>query len=235
MLTGRGLAEHAIKLIGTPYFYGSKLNVLTTEFMARMHSMYPGIVTTAYMMTAQNQGQVGKVNVDCSGLIGSYRGKQIGSSQLYSTAKKRMPISQWQNFAIGTVLWKQGHVGVYIGNGDVVEAKGIKYGVVKTKVNSQRWVYGLTFADLAYDYQNTVIGTSKELNPYSEPSGLLKLASSGDGVKWLQFELNEAGYNLTVDGIFGNSTLSAVMNFQASCKIEVDGIVGKVTRSYLKK
>lgn len=234
MLTGRGLAVHALSLIGTPYFYGSKLNILTEDFMQRMHHMYPNIVTSMYMETARKQGQVGKINVDCSGLIGSYRKKQIGSSQLYATAKKRLPISQVNDFAIGTVLWKTGHVGVYVGNGMCVEARSIKYGTIKTKVADQKWVYGLTFADIEYDYDVPIKGTSPATNPYNEPKTVLKLGSTGDGVRWLQFELNEAGFNLAVDGDFGNKTLSAVLAFQASCKIEVDGKVGNITRACLK-
>lgn len=32
--------------------------------------------------------------------------------------------------APGDILWKPGHVGIYIGNGRCVEAKGVRYGIV---------------------------------------------------------------------------------------------------------
>lgn len=32
------------------------------------------------------------------------------------------------------------HVGVYIGNGEVIEARGHAYGVVKTKLKDRPWV-----------------------------------------------------------------------------------------------
>lgn len=37
------------------------------------------------------------------------------------------------------MLWKDGHVGVYIGGGYVIEAMGTKYGVVKTEVEGRGW------------------------------------------------------------------------------------------------
>lgn len=232
--TGEGLADYAISKLGTPYFFGSKMNVLTEKFMNQMHNQYPSTVTASYISKAKNKGQVGKINTDCSGLIGGYRGKQIGSSQLYSTAKRRLPISQINDFAIGTVLWKQGHVGVYIGNGECVEAKGINYGTIKSNVKDTNWQYGLTFDDMSYSYEKTIVGTSKQKNPYVEPVVTLRVGNSSECVKWLQFELNEAGYKVVIDGDFGPKTLNAVKQFQKSCKIDVDGLVGKITRQCLK-
>ena len=40
---------------------------------------------------------------------------------------------------VGLAVWKQGHIGVYIGNGYVIEAMGTKYGVVKTELAGQGW------------------------------------------------------------------------------------------------
>ena len=62
----------------------------------------------------------------------------------------------------------------------------------------------------------------------------MRVGNSSECVKWLQFELNEAGYKVVIDGEFGPKTLNAVKQFQKSCKIEVDGLVGKVTRQCLK-
>ena len=232
--TGKGLADYAISKIGTPYFYGSKMTKLTESFMKQMHKAYPSVVTDSYIAKAIRKKQVGKVNVDCSGLVGAYRGKQIGSAQLYASAKKRMPISKVKDFAVGTVLWKEGHVGVYIGKGYCVEAKGIDYGTIKSKVSDTKWVYGLTFSDMSYDYKTKVSGTSRSKNPYTEPEFTVHKGDKGDSVKWVQTELKEAGYNIAVDGIFGDKTFKTVKKFQKSCKIAVDGIVGKDTKKHLK-
>lgn len=238
-LTGKGLAESAKKLLGTPYFYGSKTTYgkLTKDFMLQMHKYYPKVVTANYINKAIAQGQVGKVNVDCSGVVTDYTKKMLGSSQLYSTAKKRLPISEIKKFAIGTVLWKEGHVGVYTGmeNGIpmCVEAKGIDYGCIKSKVSSTNWKYGLTFDYISYEYTTKVSGTSKSKNPYTTPTTNVKYGNKGESVKWLQFELCEAGYSIKIDGIFGNNTKTALGKFQKSSKLVVDYICGVNTRKAL--
>ena len=69
---------------------------------------------------------------------------------------------------------------------------------------------------------------------YSEPTTLIRYGSYGTGVKWVQDMLNHNGYKLTVDGDFGNNTLSAVKSFQSKYGLVVDGIVGQATRNTLK-
>lgn len=233
MKNGNELRDYAISKIGTPYFYGAKMNILTEAMMNSLHNSYPGTVTMTYITKARNNKQVGRINTDCSGLIGGYRGKQIGSAQLYSSAKKRMDIKNIKDFAVGTVLWKSGHVGVYIGieNGVpmCVEAKGINYGVIKSKVSATKWTYGLTFSDIEYTYDVKLDGTKKAINPYIQPTSLLKKGAKGEAVKWLQFELVESGYKIAIDGSFGAKTLDAVRYFQQSAKLKVDGIVGPAT------
>ena len=58
---------------------------------------------------------------------------------------------------------------------------------------------------------------------------LLKKCSKGDSVKLLQELLNKHGFNLTVDGDFGNKTEEAVKQFQRRLNLTVDGIVGSKT------
>jgi hypothetical protein len=245
MHKGEELAKYGVYMLGTPYFYGAKITdgALVEKKMQLMHQMYPDTVTTSYMQEARDQQQLGKVNTDCSGLIAGYRGINIGSSQLYQKALKRMPIQDIDKFARGVVLWKSGHVSIYIGieNGipQCIEAKGIHYGTIKSPVAETNWVYGLTFQDMEYDYSTAVAGTSKKENPYEEPPELLSYQKSQvthvrDSVKWLQWELNEAGYVLDIDGMFGVKTKKALGLFQQSCKIECDYILGPITRQYLK-
>lgn len=57
----------------------------------------------------------------------------------------------------------------------------------------------------------------------------LKRGSRGDVVKLLQAELNNHGYHLAVDGIFGPKTETAVRAFQAEKGLVVDGIAGPKT------
>lgn len=50
----------------------------------------------------------------------------------------------------GLAVWKAGHIGVYIGNGEVVEAMGTKYGVVKTQLEGRGWTHWLEIPYIDY-------------------------------------------------------------------------------------
>lgn len=58
---------------------------------------------------------------------------------------------------------------------------------------------------------------------------LLRNGDRGNFVYLLQFILNQYGYNLSVDGIFGSRTLNAVRDFQQNNSLNVDGLVGPNT------
>lgn len=57
----------------------------------------------------------------------------------------------------------------------------------------------------------------------------LKYGASGDEVKKLQTQLNNKGYTLTVDGVWGDKTDAAVRKYQKDSGLTVDGIVGDIT------
>lgn len=237
-LNGQELAKFAESKKGTPYVYGAKGadGKFTQSKLNWLAANYPKMFTSTYLRKIATKGLVGKVCTDCSGLISWYTGKVLGSSQMYSTAYARLPISQWQKFAVGTVVWKSGHVGVYLGNGLVAEAKGIDYGTVISKIGDVNWTYGLTFSYIDYTIDTPIASediTYKGTNPYTEPKVTLRKGNRGNDVKWLQWELVEAGYSITIDGSFGMNTQTALKKFQQSAKIEVDGVCGPATRKAL--
>lgn len=57
----------------------------------------------------------------------------------------------------------------------------------------------------------------------------LQKGSKGDGVKEWQTFLNTQGYNLSVDGDFGDNTLAATKDYQTKNGLGADGIVGAKT------
>jgi len=73
-------------------------------------------------------------------------------------------------------------------------------------------------------------------NPYPEPTATLKRGNTGNGVKWIQYQLSimQGGVNLHIDGDFGSATERAVRIFQMSRHLGDDGIVGPLTRAKLK-
>ena len=51
----------------------------------------------------------------------------------------------------GLAVWKSGHIGVYIGDDQVIEAMGTKYGVVKTQLQGRGWTHWLEIPYINYD------------------------------------------------------------------------------------
>jgi peptidoglycan hydrolase-like protein with peptidoglycan-binding domain len=72
---------------------------------------------------------------------------------------------------------------------------------------------------------------------YREPLKNLTKGSVGEGVKWIQWMINNCGMGYTIkeDGIFGIVTLGAVFDFQKKNDLVADGIVGISTRTRLKQ
>ena len=54
-----------------------------------------------------------------------------------------------------------------------------------------------------------------------------------DFVKWVQTELNNNGYKITIDSKYGPKTKEMVKKFQKDNKLKVDGIVGNSVVKYL--
>lgn len=79
--------------------------------------------------------------------------------------------------------------------------------------------------------------TSSQASPTfaSAPPGMLVEGDHGPAVAHLQALLDEHGFHLAQDGIFGPETLAAVDAFQRNSGLAVDGIVGPATLGALNK
>ena len=73
----------------------------------------------------------------------------------------------------------------------------------------------------------------KDYTPFAVPKTTLRRGITGQDVKWLQYEMNRRGYQISVDGIFGPKTEAAVKEYQKKQGLVVDGIVGARTRGEL--
>lgn len=70
-------------------------------------------------------------------------------------------------------------------------------------------------------------------NPYTAPTKTLTKGNRGEGVRWLQWELNDRGFACAVDGSFGSGTKEALMAYQVSVGLVPDGSCGPATRKAL--
>ena len=110
---------------------------------------------------------IGKTVADCSGLF-RWAYRQLGTDcahgsnsifKNYCTLKGTLKAGKrtdGQELKPGTAVFtgdaqEHGHIGLYIGNGDVIEARGTQYGVVKTKITDSRWTYWGELSEVAYN------------------------------------------------------------------------------------
>lgn len=149
MLTNKGLVEHAKAALkdGWGYVWGSFGQTLTEALLLQLKRQYPEGVGGYETFIRRNW--LGKKVSDCGGLVKSYYwtkdGKfkydgatDITADRMLSVAKEKGPIGTMPEIP-GALVHRLGHVGIYIGNGLVIEAKGTKYGVVQTELKKGNW------------------------------------------------------------------------------------------------
>ena len=114
----------------------------------------------------------------------------------------------------------------------IIEARGVMYGVVKSKLLSRKpdfWGWMTKY----FDYENDIPSTDYHLG-----DRVLKNGMEGEDVRELQTDLIRLGYDLGkwgADGDFGDATEEAVKRFQKVKKLTVDGKVGRDTVAALEK
>ena len=114
------------------------------------------------------------------------------------------------------------HMGIYTGDGYVVESKGRDAGVVKRKVSEGSWKVGGRLNNGWFDKDIPVL--TRNLRYIKDD--MMK----GKDVEQCQEQLIKKGYNPGVaDGIYGRKTELAVIDFQADNNLDVDGVVGQKT------
>ena len=122
-MTGKELVAFCRSKIGTPYVYGMKGKVMTEQNYKFLKNTY------GKMVWLSDRDKIGRVCVDCSGLISWACGVTLGSGQWKARATKINPISTIEKAPIGALVWMQGHIGVYTGMKELQE-------FLKSKLNA---------------------------------------------------------------------------------------------------
>ena len=73
----------------------------------------------------------------------------VGADQMYENATEKGSIDSMPEIP-GLAVWHAGHIGIYIGNGEVIEAMGTRYGVVRTQLSDSRWTHWLKIPYITY-------------------------------------------------------------------------------------
>ena len=256
MKTGQGLAEYAIAQLGRPYWWGCFGQRADGALYAQKKKQYPG-----YYTAADFPSQYGQKVHDCVGLIKGYlwcdtpdgtpgynAAQDVAVGGLYSSCWKTGSISTLPEVpGVCVFMADMGHVGVYIGGGEVVEAMGHAYGVVKTKVAGRGWAYWGMPEWIEYGGENTSSDAADAAPPSPQGEGfalnfrILRQGCVGDDVRALQLMLKARGYQCGnygangdgADGDFGASTKTKLISYQRVNGLEPDGEAGPDTMSAL--
>ena len=178
-----------------------------------------------------------------------YKSNDVPDIGANSIIKKCSGIStDFSKIQIGELLWKEGHVGIYIGDGfgvectpaweDKVQITAVKNIGTKAGYEAREWTKHGKLPYVSYDAAETeekvVSDTTKKELAISMRT--LKKGAEGEDVRALQILLKGRGCNGDMhapDGLFGPNTLGAVKLYQNKVGLEDDGVVGKLTWSKL--
>ena len=120
-------------------------------------------------------------------------------------------------------MYKQGHVGIYEGAGNVIEAKGFAHGVIRSKLTDTQWTHWIACPFLSYagyeallqpeviasPYDAAVVTKNSPLNIWNNPKkekpllsvpkgGTVRVLGYADEPGWLKVEKN--GVSGVADG-----------------------------------
>lgn len=147
MKTNIGLVEYCKDQLGTPYWWGGYGQVADEKLLKKFKKMYP-----LRYLTGDFESQFGQKIHDCSGLIKGYMWSETSDSiPEYNPSHNINAEDMIKKCSVsglidslpeipGLLLFKEGHVGVYIGNGEAIEARGRNFGIVKTKIKDRDWI-----------------------------------------------------------------------------------------------
>lgn len=222
--TAMGLVEYAFAQLGRPYWYGTFGQGASKSLYNQKKNQYSKQYEWDY------QEETDKVH-DCVGLIKGYLWSEYpedknpkydpaqdkSANAMYTACKSKGEMSTMPEVP-GILVFFPGHVGVYIGGGEVIEARSRRYGVYKSKLADRPWK---TWGYCPYiSYEQKMV--SLELP-------VLKKGAKGTSVKAMQILLIGYGADIEADGSFGGATLRALKAYQEAVGLEADGSCGGKT------
>lgn len=147
---------------GWGYVYGTYGLVLTRSNYNAKIEQYPEEIGK-YADFIESHW-VGGRTADCAGLIKGYGWfnpythqlvyntngmPDINADTMYARATEKGTIDTIPEIP-GLAIWTKGHIGIYIGNGQVIHASGTKKGVIQTPIKNRKWTHWLKIPYIKY-------------------------------------------------------------------------------------
>lgn len=146
--TNLGLVTYCKAQLGKPYWYGTFGHTATAALYMYNKKRLPD-----YYKDSDFTSQIGQRVHDCIGLVKGYLWSLTPTSDpqymsngcpdhsansMLAACKEKGIIATIPNIP-GTLVFMKDHIGVYIGGGQVIEARGHRYGVVQTELAKRPW------------------------------------------------------------------------------------------------
>lgn len=230
---------------GYVYWYGTCGYKCEQSLYIRKKERYPDHYTASresgYMRDIAN----GSWCADCVGIIKSFfwsnatlhnRGKyksnncpDVSANGMINLCSETGPIKTIPDIP-GLVVWKNGHIGVYVGNGEVIEMNGFAKDCLWRKTSANTWSKWGKLPPTMLEYI-TDAKTEDTTTTFTLGSRTLRKGMSGEDVKELQNNLlklypGQVLKKYGADGDYGSETVSAVKKFQKDNGLDDDGIYG---------
>lgn len=228
------------------YIYGMK-HVLWSEARQKNYNVAKKDDSNCQNSIKYGSKWYGHIVTDCSGLFAWWieqLGDAIahGSNSIYNRycsrkgTLKNGKTGSGEELRPGTAVFTgkegaHGHIGLYIGNGTIIEAKGAQYGVIKSSIKEARWTYWGELKMIEYEG----IGDAAYYKPEPAEDDGYPTIRKGDKNKYVtlaQVKLINKGYSVGswgADGDFGSATQAAVIRFQQEHGLAADGVIGPKT------
>lgn len=207
------------------YIYGYKdyMNPVSKSWIQTLSTANPQMYTAEYKRKALEK--IGKSAIDCSGLVCEC----VGLPEMNSTSIRSLPYSDTNYTYVnkaklqpGDICGKKGHVGLFVGDGKVVEARSMAAGVHMFDLKSQPWT-----EFIHPDYKTAESEEYSKTGWIKEPDGRYWYAKSkkkGDYYKSGIFEIDGKEYLFDEEGY--------VLRYLAICASREGVIIGDV-KDYL--
>lgn len=240
--TNTGLVSYAKAQLGKPYWYGCFGQLSSKALYTSKKKQYP----KQYIWSCP-ASQLGIKVHDCIGLIKgylwsdstsdttpTYNGSQdVSANGMLEKCKQKGTITTMPDIP-GILVFLPGHVGVYIGDGYVIEAKGHAYGVVKSKLKGRGWKnWGkcpwITYVETSDKPKNTQTSNTSTSNKKTVDEVAKEVIDGKWGVgEDRKKKLKSAGYDAAVvqkrvNEILAGSKTTAKKSITVIAKEVIDG------------
>ncbi len=147
------------------YVYGTFGGVLDKSLLEYKLEQYPSEVGNYEEFIRENW--LGRRTADCVGLIKGYGWldtdtlevkygtngmPDVDAGGMYAAATEKGTIDTIPEIP-GLAVWHYGHIGIYIGNGEVIQAADTRSGVIRTQLADNRWTHWLKIPYISYSQE----------------------------------------------------------------------------------